>query len=769
MADGVVTGIRTITSFSIPSDLSSSFSNINLLRYVQQLQGNKPTTGKAAKCFVVNNTVKIVDCGQFYLDSSSTNSYITQIQDDNQQFQTVNGNIVTGFSYRFKFKPKTGATLAQSVNWMLVPPAKMDPGAITKNTKLSGGMINSFSQSTTISALALVENIKTSKLPAYKTVVSGQNVMPLPINQGVATITYKTDSSNVVKDLKGFVNDLAKEVGTKAFAAVKNLKITDVSYSSSVYDVYPPYVYEAVKSGVGEDRDFFSEIYFNGTASESILSKVANDTAVASIVLPVLGPTSDVLAIISLLYDTGKNISISTKTGTHLVADSFDPDIIIDGTATWEKRDSFLDILSFEDNYFNSPTLINGGQATKISNIEKDKETVVNFRKFTTGIIGSVETPAVNSVNYPSGTCFVTLNLPTYSVDVNNDNFSLADGTCIKGTGGQLYITFGGPPTSPYGYITSVLVQEGGAGYASGSYTLNASAIAATATGKVNELVFSVTSNVVLLGEKFVAVPTADNGNPFNIFNNTASTGLKNYGLEIGVCIATGATNILNAGDGYVSGDKIYINQLDNNLNSLMGADFDPEVLSKTNMEKMPYITIIAPSASVVNKGSCLDPAASNLLFNDTDPVKALYNFWDDSPAVYNECPQQIALMDSYHREYFNNQGVSINKGIRSILTSDTVEGFTVIENLKTIQFQELNYRSDGMSPNINGQSYLQIGRFIPYQELRPPVRTSTTEDIPTTKGTAVWTNYNWCQFIPYGIENFYQKQFISLSNVATF
>lgn len=758
MSQGTQTGIAAINNFSIPS--GSNFDNPNMLRYIRQLQGTTKTSGIGAKCFVYNNTYKIIDCGENYLDSSSSDnssSFITQIQDDDLQFVTITGAIIsTGFSYRFKLKPKDGTSLSESVNWMLVPPTDLSPGKITKNTLLNQGSIRSFSRSTEISMMKIINNLKNSALPKYQNIVAGKTYIPLPLNSNVATITYTDGSQNIRQTINDSFNSVKSDF--TGSSVDKNLNISAVSYNNNIYDNYPPYTFESTQSGVGADKDFLCDIEFNGKVSYFFIQNAAAFSNRVGNFIPGLGLVSGFdtitngLQLASDFFPQTKKIPISTGGYSPLPTDISDPDVIINGTAVFTKRDAFLDILAFDSTYFNNKTLTNGNAATIITNIQTDANTKVSYRQMSTGILNTAD---VDQITY-DGSCFSSLNFAQYLVDVNNDNFSLADGSCINGSGAKVYITFGGPANVPYGYVKNVLVESGGSNYSSGSYTLNASAISAGLTGTVKNLFFNITSENNLLGLKYEAVPQDSNGNVYNE-TNTSKGNLTNYGLIIGVS-GTG-TSIFNGGDGYYKGNKIYINQLDNNLNSLIGPSFDPEKITTERMRELPYITIIAPERT--SKGSCLEPAQQNLVINDSNNFSAAYNFWEDSPGFYTPCPQQILLMDKTQREYLNRQGLSIQNGIKNILTSDTVEGFTTIENLKTIQFPDLNYRKDGTSANINGRSYLEIGRFIPYQTMTPP-QFSGTENIPTGKGEDIWINYNWCQFIPYGVDNLYQKRFSS-------
>lgn len=738
-AIGTQTGITSINNFTVPA--GTVFDNPNLLRYIKQLQGTTSTGGIGAKCFVSNGNVIITDPGQNYLDSPN-NEFITQIQDDYQNFVTTNANLITGFSYRFKLKPKSGTSLSESVNWLLIPPTDLSPGSIPKNNFLKDGLIQSFSRSSQISALKLIDNISSSDLPTYKTAVEGSNYIPLPTSSNVATIHFETDNS-IKKDFQETINNIAKKNIT---GTVKNIKISAVTYNNNIYDNYPPYVFEVASSGIQEDRDILSIINFNGQPSDSLLQKVTAGLNAVSYIIPGIGPIATALDVAQLFYNNSQQVSVSTGGFSTLPIDSFNPNLVLDGTAVLEKKDSFLDILAFQSSYFNNATLTNGDAATLISDIQTN-ENSVSFRDMTKGILDAVDFSAVNYNN----TTFSALNTSTFLVDVNNDNFSLNTGTTITGTGGKLYLTFSGPPSAPYSILSDVIVQSGGSDYSQGSYILNASGVSSGLPGTISNLNISVTSDQQVLGLKYEAVPISTQNEPFN---GTGS--LKSFGLIINVN-GTG-TSILNGGDGYIKNDIVYINQLDNNLNSLIGPSFDPQRLTKENMQLLPYVTIIAPS--VASKGTCLEPAQKPLYYSYNDQVGIDYNFWDDSPGVYTSCPQQIALMDSVHRKFYTNQGLCLKNGIKDIFLSDTVAGFTTIENLKTIQFQDLNYRSDGMVGNINGQSYLQIGRFIPYQTIQSPIKANPSEVIPTAKGTSVWVNYNWCQFIPYGVKGLYQKRF---------
>ena len=97
-----------------------------------------------------------------------------------------------------------------------------------------------------------------------------------------------------------------------------------------------------------------------------------------------------------------------------------------------------------------------------------------------------------------------------------------------------------------------------------------------------------------------------------------------------------------------------------------------------------------------------------------------------------------------------------------------TINVANTIEFLTSLQIPSFNYQQSQITPDINTYEGLQLKRFIPYQSFIPPV-INGNEEIPSKPGTITYTNYNYCQFIPFGIEDLYNKKFDNSNLLPTF
>ena len=93
---------------------------------------------------------------------------------------------------------------------------------------------------------------------------------------------------------------------------------------------------------------------------------------------------------------------------------------------------------------------------------------------------------------------------------------------------------------------------------------------------------------------------------------------------------------------------------------------------------------------------------------------------------------------------------------------------FTNAEYLTSLQIPSYYYQDlNSDLPTIQPYEGLVLKRFIPYSQFSPP-EFNKGEKIPTKTPTKTYINYNYCQFIPFGIENVYNKK-IDSSNLSSF
>ena len=228
---------------------------------------------------------------------------------------------------------------------------------------------------------------------------------------------------------------------------------------------------------------------------------------------------------------------------------------------------------------------------------------------------------------------------------------------------------------------------------------------------------------------------------------------------------------IVKGGQGYEVNQKVYINQLDSNLDSIYGVSWNNDNISQANMEKLPYV-IVRGTSSVPKD---FYPAYEPLMKEEENIV---YNFWEDSPGIYSDCPQQFVYYGDFLNKY-GASGASLNPYIgtpeeglaKFFLANKTGENtpYTDVEFLTSLQIPSFYYEKNSFIPMIENNEGLQLKRFIPFRQFQPPsIQSDDTGGIPTGTGGTCYTNYNYCQFIPYGTKNLYDREFSAYNKIGS-
>ena len=160
-------------------------------------------------------------------------------------------------------------------------------------------------------------------------------------------------------------------------------------------------------------------------------------------------------------------------------------------------------------------------------------------------------------------------------------------------------------------------------------------------------------------------------------------------------------------------------------------------------------------------------------LIINTDVPPLIYNFWEDSPGSYDTSPQQIV----YYGDFI---GVSLPYNgdpaddIKKFFLDNKIDesAFTDVEFLSSLQIPSFYYQnSTDEIPSVNSYEGLALKRFIPYRAYKPPIMdiSDGTAKIPTVTNKKTYVNYNYCQFVPFGIRDFYNQPISGYENAPSF
>ena len=757
-ADTVSTPIVSIENSSLNPIPDNYTTNFAVRKISQTINGKINTT---AKCVLYPGVSSyIIDGGENY------NSNIgVSIENDNGQL-SGNFKIKTmefSKSLRMKLRKDFSKDKDRAV-WLIVPPSNFTPQGITKENKLTSGYILDYSDQSPISNLNKAVN--PSLIPAYSRVAPGTIISPieftfLPPNGSRTTLKKELEKNNCV--------DLSQPDGDSSYQNCNDVVINgqNLNYYNNFTYLFNGEVTTNIFQDNSQNFSLNTDIYSD--YPPYLLKAVNKIPAFAD---PKNLTTQGVVYVFVVKYED----DIVAKDFQVLVGVSPDPsiktqgvldNIILDGAAEFQLIDPFSETVAFRKDYFTLSGLKNGlNSATKVSNLTIS-DPGISFVLPTQGKISEIN---INSLNYNN------ISLPNFDTSkIINLNSSTLSPDNSNGNGGSVgkdatgIVTFITEGTSVV--ISSFQVVNPGSDFTSGNFSLLASGLSEGLSGSIDDLNITVTNDVVNF--EAIAVTTSDNA---PIKSSTISENQNfdiSYGLQINPVVNNqiGLSNlvIINGGNGYsTDGISIYINEYINN-ESVFGVSFDQDEISETNMKRLPYLNVTQVNSTGVSFFQPSGPA----LFPSTINPSLSYNFWQDSPGTYDNCPQQLVFYGDFIKNN-TNEGISIYQGdpandLFDFFLKNKIDGsaFTEIEFLTSLQIPSFTYQQSTIAPEIQTYEGLQLKRFIPYQTFKPPVFKGD-EKIPTSEGNITYTNYNYCQFIPFGIENLYNRKFDSSNLLPT-
>jgi hypothetical protein len=243
------------------------------------------------------------------------------------------------------------------------------------------------------------------------------------------------------------------------------------------------------------------------------------------------------------------------------------------------------------------------------------------------------------------------------------------------------------------------------------------------------------------------------------------------YGLTVdpvknNVIDLTDSPTIISGGQNYKTDLNVFINQYyEDSSESVFGISYNPETINTTYMKNLPNVTIHGVSN---NTGASVFPAPYPLILDSN--INLLYNFWEDSTGVYDTSPQQLIYYGDFvgvSLPYNGDPADDIKKFFLNNKIDDSA--FTNVEFLSSLQIPSFYYQDvkDNV-PSINTYEGLALKRYIPYRAYQPPTK-NATEDIPTGAPINTYVNYNYCQFVPFGIKDFYNQPISGYENAPSF
>lgn len=719
---------------------NSNLTNNYTIRTVKQ---NNNTT---AKCILHPEGVYIFEAGNGY---NNTDNVV--IEGDDGIFTgsfPVNTN---SFTRNLRLKRRKNYSDKDRAVWLLAPPTNFTPEGITKKNKVTNGYMIDFSTESPVNRIK--EAILSQFLPPYIPVAPGTVISPVAWQNITKTIGGQMSSNDCqnIKDtsLDNFfkscdlatVNGLAVGVYDKYkflfdSQVQDNISIqkSSFNFNTEIYDTYPPYLLESVsKFPAYANPNFFT----NRGAFYITVADYKNDFD--------FGATD--------LEAFAGAFALPYPTVTQLKSDT-----ILDGDVEWQQTNTFQNTLAFRENYFlNSPLDDGQGKVTTVSDITEEN------LKFIEPTIGKISEINIIDLNYGD------VDLPSFDssriVNLNTTTLTASGGASV-GEDASALVSFIAQGTSTI--INSFQIISPGKNFKTGTFSLLASGISAGLSGSINNLQITSEDDVFL----FEAVATdLNSGNPISSLTVTETLNFNiNYGLTVDL-LENNTLNledptIIQGGYGYKATDKIYINQYSEN-GSVFGASFNQDSITLENMQKLPYLNVV----NAADTGVSFFVATPRKLFPDNPPSQILYNFWEDSTGVYDLSPQQIIYYGDFVKDT-NGASAYIgdpSKDLLNFFLSNKIDdsAFTNIEFLSSLQIPSYDYTTSGIS-SIPSYEGLQLKRFIPYSKFTPPVKTGN-QQIPTVRGTSTYYNYNYCQLIPYGIENVYNYQFSNESDLPSF
>lgn len=694
--------------------IPDTISGINNLSGNFALRAIKQGNNTNAKCSINNlGGVSIIDGGSHYDNTSPV-----EIEGDNGTF--------TG-SFKIKTVKNDERIVMEKITnvlkdeeravWLLVPPLTLPTQGITKNNKLTNGYILNFSSQSPVSNFK--KSVPAAVIPPYSKVNPGTIISPIMFTEVGSASPYNIFDSSITTSNIASLFDINDNLKSK------------IKLNNEIYQAYPPYILRAVNNYPA----FANPVSLTNNGIVSIAMAVKESV---------------------LKTDFSLSIDIIEQDLNYTILDN---DIQLDGTAEWVKLDPFTDVLAFEEDYFTNPSL-SEGQNTVISISDITEENL----SFITPIFGKINNITVTSANYDNivlpalGTSVVNLDSTTLSLSENSLGQIGKDAKCL--------LTFGSLGTSNIIELAEII--NPGSSFSTGAFNLLGSALQKGLSGSIGNILIETINDsyrfeAVTVEEDSATVVTPSDVVNQNIFNIT-------YGLVIypikKETISLKNPTIVSGGQNYKKGTKYYINQyIGDSLISAFGNEYNGNSITTDNMLKLPSINVLGVSDS-----KTFLPDYRPLIRDQDGSLTIDYNFWEDSPGIYSSSPQQIVLYKNFigtSSQFIGDPALDF----LSFLKDNKIDNssFTKINFLKSLQIPSFYYVNNDSFSEINPQEGLALKRFIPYKSFTPPVGLND-EKIPTKKGNVTYTNYNYTQFIPYGIENIYKQKFNNgFEDVPTF
>ena len=726
-ADSVTDSIST---FPPGADLSVGYTGNYAPRVI--FQGTNAT----AKCILdEDKNIHVIDGGKDY-DMTQT---VSIVNDAGTASGAYNINIFK-FSKRLVMKKRTDFNNENRAVWLLAPPINLSPQTITKQNKLTKGYIIDFSNQSPVSN---IDKAIPEALPTYSKVAPGTIISAIPVNNITETVYDQVLVPNQFLSNNGILTNTdhgpayyenikylySGEINNTLFEPLK----TSQKLNNETYAKYPDFLLKAVNT------------YPMFANPQNFIEGAIVDVSVFEIDDIKAGPVvfySDYVASVGFCIDGNMRAPVDSN------------GIILDGSAEWQTINPFSQVIAFTNEYFKNPSIIEFGSnaASNISDITNP----VGGVSFVTPIFGKI-----NSID-PTTADYGDVTLPTnltgaVVVDLNDTNLVVeTNSNGVIGTGAKCILSFLTAPGAST-IIQSAQVTEAGKGFTTGTFGLSARTISSGVTGYINGITINAVNDSYLF--EAVTIKESDNITPVTPTELSLDATIPiRFGLTIdpvkNKAISLTDHDIINGGQNYETSIKVYINQFaSGSVESIFGSDYNPEQITTTFMQKLPYVTI---NSIVSNTGASVFPAPYPLIVNDTIPG-ICYNFWEDSPGLYNSSPQQLIYYGDFIGVSLAYNGDPADDIEKYFLNNKIDESaFTDIEFLSSLQIPSFYYQnSNDEIPIVNPYEGLVLKRFIPYRAYKPPMKNGD-EEIPTVPNPNTFVNYNYCQFVPFGTRNFY-------------
>lgn len=364
--------------------------------------------------------------------------------------------------------------------------------------------------------------------------------------------------------------------------------------------------------------------------------------------------------------------------------------------------------------------------------------------------------------------------------------------------------------------VVKVTVVSPGKNYSQGDeITINDNQIGSENSG--TNLTINVSSDTINEETIMVSFPGDDNGTPIYPPNNLTGKNIVTSNFSMRGTIISSNSNLYfkrsNSEAGYIVsgglgsfklGQKIYL--YPQNLTEEEISNLDPFKNTQlfVTVNQLSDKTYQRNLESPIN----LQNIERNKIVSSLDFLEPnSFNFMENSSMELEPSPPQIIYLGeslqgtTLLEEFAISNTINSSDDIRTYMVTKKSNGInTDINYLKTLQFENLNYRSykekKDVINSISNNEQLVLGRFVPYMSFTPVYRrfkekikylvlpifgipipipyvsrpatinpVTGKKDTETDEGSIVYGvsnkqfNANYTQFIPYGIDNFYFTQ----------